>query len=537
MTERSLAPTLKVPAFRRLWLGLITFNVGHLIQVVGSSWLILDVTSSPLWVSLMIGAPTLPLLVLSLPAGAAADLFDRRRILVVSASIMTFGACSMAVLDLLDEVTPPRLVFLGLVIGIGVAFLNPALQAIVRDLVPTSLVPGAVSLNSTTGGVANAVGPVIGGLLVARFGAGVAFLVASVGYLTMVIVSIRTRAVDPTRDRAGMGNAIATGVRYIRFSPDLLSMLLLGSLFGFTSAALRAMLPSLTEDALGGGAVAYGLLLGSFGVGAVVGGLSRGIGSSVLRSFMVPASIVATGLVGVVAGQSQVFVVTGVAVFCAGLLWSWILATMISMFQLLSPGWVRGRLMSAFILSVFGFIPIGSVVAGQIGDVYGASVALTVFSIGVVVVGFASLRLRLPVVEDIEPPVSMGAADLATAKPAPSDEIHLPGLVVNRWRVPESEFEDFTAALGELRRIRLSTGAREWGVYRSATERNRVVEVYRAGSWEDHVQQQERIDSRAQPILERLATYRDTGVPQEFLVAIEPPAPGTDESPSQPDSA
>ena len=123
--QSSMAP-LRIPMFRTLWIALIIFSLGHLVQVVTSSWLILEMTGSPLWVSAMIGAPTLPLLVLSLPAGAAADLFVRRIILLIATSVLVAASVTMSVLSSLDALTPARLVGLGLVIGVGIAFFNPA---------------------------------------------------------------------------------------------------------------------------------------------------------------------------------------------------------------------------------------------------------------------------------------------------------------------------------------------------------------------------------------------------------------------------
>lgn len=505
-----MAP-LRIATFRRLWIGLIIFNLGHLIQVVASSWLILEITSSPFWVSLMVAAPTLPMLLLSLPAGAAADLLDRRHVLVASSAVLGAASLGMSLLWVLDAVTPGRLVALGLAIGVGVAFFNPAWQAIVPSLVPSSLVPGAVSLNSATGGVATALGPAAGGLLVATVGPGWSFAVATIGYVSILVTTLVSKTIEWNTEKGPMSVAIATGLRYLRFSDNYLWLLLLGSLFGFSGAALRSMLPNITSDALGGDATLYGTLLGLFGAGALIGGLTRSIGSRLVGTRVIAVSIVAFGAASMVVGVSTSVTLTGIAIAIAGLLWTWILSTLISVYQMLTPDWVRGRTMGAFILSVFGFLPLGAVTSGALGETIGASGSLLIFSAGVVLVGLAATRMPLPVLEDIEPPVVPDPeAGRAQGEEPDADVV----MVTNTWTIDESQFDDFVELLSELRRLRLKTGAYEWAVYRSAADLSRVTEVFMLHSWEQHLQQHRRLDTRG---LETISRMREFGTADTFV--------------------
>lgn len=513
-----MAP-LRIAAFRRLWIALIIFNFGHLIQVVASSWLILELTGSPFWVSLMVGAPTLPLLILSLPAGAAADLLDRRLVLVAASAVLAASSLGMSALWWFDEVTPGRLVSLGLAIGIGIAFFHPAWQAIVPSLVPTSLIPGAVSLNSATGGVATALGPAVGGVLVATVGPGWSFAVAACGYLVILVTTSTARSVEWNQERASMAVAIATGVRYLRFSSNYLWLMLLGALFGFTSAALRAMLPNLTSDILGGDSSMYGGLLGLFGAGALLGGLTRSQAAHRLGASLVPACITLFGVVGVVAGVSRQFAVTAMALTVAGLLWTWILSTLISTYQLLTPDWVRGRTMSAYVLSVFGFVPIGSVVAGMLGGVIGADGSIVAFSVGVMGIGYLASRMPLPVLEKIEPPV---IPDTTDADPNQNAGRLEPVMVVNTWTLGEDEFDGFVEFLAELRRMRLRTGAYQWSAYRSASDLRKISEVFMLHSWEQHLQQHQRLDLPALRLIRHMEKYgMEQSVVRDHLVAFD----------------
>lgn len=506
--DTSLA-SLRIAPFRQLWIAIMVFNIGHLVLVVASSWLILEMTGSPLWVAAMVGAPTVPLLLLALPAGAVADLFDRRSILVGSSGLMMIAAAGMAGTTMAGAESPAMLVALGVFLGVGVAFFNPAWQAIVPALVPQHLVPGAISLNSASGGVATALGPALGGLLVATAGPALSFMAATVGYAVMLVTSWVARPSTWSQDVDTLPTAIAGGIRYLRFSDGYLTLLLLGSAFGFTSAALRAMLPNLTSEALSGDAGLYGVLLGMFGVGAMVGGVTRNYGGELLGRHMIPLSIVAFGAAGVLVGAIPNLFLVLIGVGISGILWTWILATMNTVFQMLTPDWVRGRTMAAFVLAVFGILPIGAVAAGALGDVVGAAGALVAFSIGVATLGLIALRMELPVLEEITPPViTQNPPGLDPATPG----VEGPVMVVSTWTITSPEgLAEFWVVLAELRRIRLATGAYRWNAYRSIDDSARISETYVVHSWDHHLQLQARLDTRAKEIIERAERFGSPG--------------------------
>lgn len=483
----------------------MVFNVGHLVLVVTSSWRILELTGSPLWVSAMVGAPTVPLLLFALPAGAVADLFDRKKILMGSSATMMLASGGMVLATVAGFESPGLLVALGVILGVGVAFFNPAWQAIVPALVPQHLVPGAIALNSASGGIATALGPAIGGLLVATVGPAWSFVAATVGYAVMLISTHMATPLSPESDVDSVSSAIAGGIRYLRFSDGYLTLLLLGSAFGFTSAALRAMLPNLTSDALGGDAGLYGILLGAFGAGAVVGGLTRDHGSRWLGRRMIPLSIVIFGLAGVVVGGVENVAVVLACIAVAGMLWTWILATMNTVFQMLTPDWVRGRTMAAFVLAVFGILPIGALAAGALGDLIGAAGAVLVFSVAVTMLGLIALRMNLPVLEDIVPPILTQETPAAGPQ---SDSRQGPLTVIGTWIIesPE-EMKAFEPVLAGLRRLRLATGAYRWNAYQDIDDPTRISETYVVHSWEHHIQLESRLDTRAREIIERAEQF------------------------------
>ncbi|MEX0698379.1 MAG: MFS transporter, partial [Acidimicrobiia bacterium] len=262
---------LRIPRFRALWGASVFSNVGGFLQASGAAWLMLELTGSATWVGLMSASTTLPFLALALVAGAIADMFERTRVLLFAQIVMGAAAGLMALITFLGEATPGRLLGLGLLMGVAGAFNLPAWQALVPDLVPRELVASAVALNSVAFNVARTIGPVIGGLLVATVGAEYSFGInaASYGLVIGVLLYMR-RTGEPAvaRDQTSLANAIGLGIRYARYTRPFRRILLIGALFALTSAVVQTVLPNHTAQ-LGGGSLAYGVLLGAMGLGAI----------------------------------------------------------------------------------------------------------------------------------------------------------------------------------------------------------------------------------------------------------------------------
>jgi MFS family permease len=520
MTSTSTLEPLRIRPFRALWMASIFSSMGGFLQMVAASWLMLELTGSPLWVGLMAASPTLPLLVLALPAGAMADLIDRRKVLVASYSLMGLAATGMAVLSFLGMITPVGLLGLGLLLGIGLAINLPAWQAIVPDLVPRQLVAGAVALNSASFNVARAVGPALGGAIVAGAGPGVAFLLNALSYLGVIAAVSSFRGDGWKGDKeSSLTNAIALGVRYARFTPQVRWLLFLTSLFALTSAVVQAMLPNLTQEALGGGALAYGLLLGAMGVGALLGAFTMERGRRLLTAHMVPAGVTAFGLAGIVVGLSRLPILTTAGMVAAGVAWVWTLSTLNATIQLLSPAWVRGRVMSLYTLAFVGFLPLGSLLSGALGHTVGVPQTFVILSTAGLVLGLLAFRMPVPVLGEVvvpEEPIDWEA---------PTHEEHVlgsPVMVANIFIIDPGDFSDFLQVMNELRLIRLRTGAYRWRLYREANDPRRMTEVFLLRSWEDHVRQHHRMDAQDVEAVRRARRFdRADGPLSRHLVAVD----------------
>ncbi|HVR31772.1 MAG TPA: MFS transporter [Acidimicrobiia bacterium] len=515
----AVAP-LRVPAFRALWLASVFSSLGTFLQAVAGAWLMLELTDSATWVGLMVASNMLPILFLGVLAGAVADLFDRTKVMIVAQSLSGAAAVAMAVVTATGHITPGLLLVLGLVLGVGVAFNLPAWQSFVPDLVPRGMVASAVALNSVAFNVARAIGPAIGGVILATAGAHVAFGLNALSYAAVVgvLVTVGRKihvAGDP--DRHSMTEAMALGLRFARFTLTFRRVLALAGLFAISSAVIQAVLPSRTLE-LGGAEWTYGLLLGSMGLGALAGAFTRPQFVRRLGARAVPTSMTVFGVFGVLLGLTDSLPVAVGALVAIGACWVWSLTTLNATAQLMAPDWVRGRAMSLYSLAFAGIIPVGSALSGLVADIIGAGAATATFSAAAILLGVAAPRFAIPALADVESPVF----DEADSAPPHADTEGGPVLVSNTWIVDGDRLDEFMAAMHAVRLVRMRTGAYRWRLYRNADEPHRLTEVFLCVSWADHLAMHRRIDDASRAIIRRAISFDITGKPTtRHLVAVD----------------
>lgn len=515
----AVAP-LRIGRFRSMWVASVFSNVGSFFYSVAASWLMLELTGSATWVGLMQSSNTLPLLFLGLTAGAIADLTDRIRVMLFSQVVMGVAATAMAVLTLLDLMTPPLLLGLGLLIGVGVAFNLPAWQALVPNLVPRGMLGSAVALNSAGFNVARAVGPALAGLVVASAGAAVAFGVNAVSFLGVIVVVIWVgRHLElPAPEQASIASAIALGVRFARFTPAFRRLLTLLALFAVTSAVVQSVLPPRTAE-VGGGAATYGLLLGAMGVGALVAAFGRHHILGWIGSRSTQVTIIAFGAAGIFVGlvDAVPWMAAGLAV--AGMCWVLTLVTLNTTTQTISPEWIRGRAMSLYTLAFTGIMPLGAILSGAVADLIGPGRTYAVMSLGTVALGLATPRFQVPELDQIQAPEFQQDQDL-TDHPD-----HLEGgpvMVVSTWEIDQSDYVDFVDVMEQVRLVRLSTGAYRWRLYRNVGHPERFTEIFVVGSWNEHLAQHRRIDDASRELIRRARAFDRSGDPRtHHLLAVD----------------
>ena len=377
LEQSALAP-LREPLFRSLWIAAVISYTGSWMQNVATGWLMTSLTSSPMWVSLVQVALSLPVLLIALPAGALADLMDRRKFLLFTQSSMVAAAGILGVLAVTGKCTPQFLLILTFLLGVGAVMNDPGWQALTPDLVPPSKLASAVALNSAGFNMARAVGPALGGLVIALTSSGVAFLLNSASFFGVILFLYKWKPAEHEPRPAGItfGAAIRIGLRYARQDSRIRAVLVRTLLFSLFASSFWALLPLIASRF---GAEGYGIMLASFGLGALAGAaLLAPLRNRVSFDHLILAATVifAVALGGLVRSDTLLF--SSLFAAAAGLAWITILASLNFVAQISCPGWVRARVISMYVLVLQGGLAIGSAIWGVLATHSGLKSTLTI---------------------------------------------------------------------------------------------------------------------------------------------------------------
>src|SRR3954452_8491525 len=390
---------LRHAVFRRIWLASLLSNLGLLIQGVGVAWAMTQMTTSADMVALVQTALMLPIMLISMPAGAIADMYDRRIVALISLSFALVGATALSVMAWLDLVTPPILLIFCFIVGSGMALFGPAWQSSVTEQVPAETLPSAVALNGISYNIARSFGPAIGGIVVATAGAVAAFAANAVLYIPLLVVLfLWRRASEPSRlPREKLSRAIVSGVRYIANSPSIRIVLTRTLITGMIGGSVSALMPLVARDLLHGGAQTYGIMLGAFGMGAVIGALNIGeIRKRLSGEASVRVCAITMGLAIAVIAISSEPVITAAALVLAGSVWMLAVALFNIGVQLSAPRWVAGRSLAAFQAAIAGGIAVGSWGWGHLTDLVGVETALLVSAAAMAASPLLGIWLTMP---------------------------------------------------------------------------------------------------------------------------------------------
>jgi MFS family permease len=387
-TARSEWAPLHIAVFRAIWFASLAANVGTWFQNVGGVWLMTRFTASPLLIALMQTATTLPVFLVGFPAGALADIVNRRRLLLATQGLILVTAAALSVLTFAGLMNAPLLLGFTFVLGLGAILGNPAWQAVNMELVPPDELPAAVTLSSVSYNLARAVGPALAGLIIAVAGPAAVFLLNAVAYLYVVVVLTRWhpaphRAVLPAERLVG---AMRTGMRFVQNSPEMQTVLIRTYFFIFFISGLWALLPVIVKQDLRLGAPGYGLLLGCIGVGAVVG---AAVLPQIQRKIpvidqQVIISTVVLALVMVALGYLRNLLVLCLIATIGGTAWIMLVSSFNVAAQEASPTWVRARALGAYLVVYQGGAAIGSLLWGAVAALLGDPLAMLLAALGAV---------------------------------------------------------------------------------------------------------------------------------------------------------
>jgi MFS family permease len=498
--------------FALIWTATVVSNIGGWMYSVASGWLMTSLDPDPFIVSMVQVANSLPMFLFAIPAGALADVVDRRRLLIFGESTILITSTAFAALVWLHLITPVSLLLFSFIVTVGSAITAPGWQAVVPELVPKPDLPAAIAANSVGINVSRAVGPAIGGFLVGAFGIAAPFWVNAFSNLGVIVALVRWRVpkkVGTLLPPERFGNAIRTGLRHARYNPNLSATLIRATMFFLFASAYWALLPLVARSQIAGGPALYGILLGTIGASAVGGAfllrwLRGKLGADRLLSIATLASAVATGLFAFAHNSATAIA----ASLIAGSSWIAAVSSLNVSAQMALPEWVRGRGLAVYVTVMFGALTIGSALWGELAALTGLSAALLIAAVGAII-SIPLTRawtLQAGAADDLSPSMHW-PAPITTGAIEPDRG---PVLVTVEYHIDPKNREPFLHALARSARERRRDGAYDWGIFEDPAKEGRFIETFLTDSWLDHLRQHQRV-TKADRIVEQVVRRFQVG--------------------------
>ena len=521
---------LRNAVFRRMWLAFVVTSLGVWLQNTGAGWLMTTLSPDPLTVSLVQAATILPMCLLAVPAGAIADIFDRRLFLLITQGWTMAAAALLAVLTLMGAITVWSLLGLTFAIGIGTAMTAPAWGSLAPELVPREDLVQAIALNGIGFNLARAIGPALGGILVLVGGSGLTFALYAVSFTAVLTALLTWKRVAATSSlpREHFLSAVRAGMRFVRNTPPMRAAMIRSFAYSVPAAAPWAMLPLVVHSQLGLGAGMYGLILGMMGMGGVTGGmLLPNLRGRVSRSTTVfGASVLSCGGIGLLAVSTH-WIPACLGMMLFGMGWVTAYSSIQAAAQLVAPPWVRARALAIYQLSYNGALTAGSFGWGWLGAHIGLTNSLLTAAAGGLIVagmvrgfgldgssaqGTTSRFAQQPMPE-------APAAELAPSLPQTRRRI----LETMHYRVDRSQRRAFLEVMSEIRQVRGRAGAVDWQLFEDVAHPEGWVETWMMDSWTDHLREATRLSDHDKLVLDRASLYRGTGLPPPArYISVDP---------------
>ncbi len=483
---------LSVPTFRNMWISNTISNTGALIQSVAAAWVMASISTAD-HVAMVQTATFLPMALFALPAGAVADIWDRRKVQMLFFAFALVASVLMTLASSADLLTPWVLLGFCFLVGCGNALAAPARGASVAEQVPKELLAPAVALNNISYNLARSVGPAVGGVIVAAFGATIAFAANAVSYIPM-LESLRrwNREAEVSRlPPEGLGRSISAGLRYVANMRPVRRAIMRGFMLALIGASLQALLPLIARDMLKGDATVFGLLLGSYGIGAVSGifVLQRMRNRFGNETTIKICCVIAAATLGILS-VSESLAVDLVVLLVAGMAWMVMITCISIMVQLFVPRWVMGRAIATSTASVTLGISIGAWFWGHLAETHSLAISFQISAVAMLL--SLGLGRFMPVADRTsstelddrvwdDPEVALGIS----GRSGPI------GIEV-QYRIPPDKARDFYNLMREMQQVRSRSGAYQWSLSRNLSDPELWSERYSLPTWNDYLRQRNR---------------------------------------------
>jgi MFS family permease len=505
VSESGLSP-FRYSLYRTLWIAVLFSYIGAAMYDVGASWLMTSLAPNPLLVSLITTSTTLPIFLFALPSGAISDIFDRRNILLIACAYMFTISTILGILTLVGMSTPEILLILTFALGAGTTMIRTPIIPIMSGLVSGSELPAALTLSAIASSIGRIIGPTVGGFIVAAIAPWAVFFLNSASFIGMIIVlnklpkksNVNEQSTLPPENIVG---AIRAQIRYVRYSQAAHVIIVRSGLFAICGSSLLSLLPLLAKQELGLDSIGFGLLLGSFGFGAIISGIAilPKLRPRASVEFLITGSIGLLALVIFTMGYVKDFGILCVVMGTGGVAYTTILSTLYTAGMKSAPKWIGARVLAVYLLILNGGLAVGSVIWGTIAFVVGIPIALSISSVALAATIIVRKRYRATFVNDLNfTPAGVDYWSLPpqlSTSPLKSDG---QALITVEYRIDPKSTDEFERTMRQLGVILKSEGFAYWELFQDPADNSRYIEIRIAETWTEHMRQHERVTKNVQ---------------------------------------
>jgi MFS family permease len=516
--ESGLSP-FKYGLYRTLWIATLFSYVGSAMYDVGASWLMTLLAPNPLFVSLITTAASLPIFLFALPSGILSDIFDRRTILLITSAYMFTVATTLGILTLSGLTTSTILLILTFALGAGTTMIRTPIIPTMSGLVSRTEIPAALTLSALASNIGRVIGPIIGGFIVSAIAPWAVFFLNSISFAGMMIIISKLpkksniqmpsehnqqqqqqqqqRSIPPEN----IMRAIRVQLRYVRNSQAAHVLIIRAGLFTLCSSALLSLLPLLAKHELELNSTGFGLLLSSFGMGAIIGGIIilPMLRSKVSVEPLIIGSIVLLAIITFIMGYVRVFDILCIVMGLGGAAYITIISEFYSIGMKSAPKWIGARVLAIYLLILNGGLVIGSLLWGTIANIFGISITLLVSSLALGATIITSKRYNSSLLDNLDfTPASDHWSLPSQSSIDPSQNENKALITIEYNKIDPKLSYEFEQSLRELGRILKSEGMAYWELFQDPEDTSHYIEIRIADTWTDHLRQHEYVTKNVQ---------------------------------------
>jgi MFS family permease len=524
-TSKSGLDPFKSAMFRTLWIAALFSYVGAAMYDVGASWLMTSLVPDPLFVSLITTATALPIFLFALPSGILSDIFDRRVILLITCAYMVAISTVLGILSLIGLITPTILLILTFALGAGMTMIRTPIIPTLSGLVPRSELPAALTLSALGGNMGRVIGPTFGGFIVAAIAPWAVFFLNSASFIGMIIIlnrlprkSIARKPAAPQDNQhehpkqtslppENIIRAIRVQMRYIRYSQAARVLIVRAGLFTLCSSALLSLLPYLAKHELGLDSTGFGLLLGSFGMGAIVGGIAilPRLRPKASVESLITGSIALLAFVTFIIGYAQDFRILCIIMSLGGAAYITILSTFYTIGAKSAPIWIGARVLAIYLLILNGGLAIGSVLWGTVANVFGIQITLSAASLALAATIIAKKRYSSTLLDDLDFTAVSDHWSLPPQSSIDPSQYENQALITIEYKgIDPGLSDEFEHSINELGILLKSEGMAYWELFQDPVDSGHYIEIRIADTWTDHMRQHENVTKNVQVMEDRI---------------------------------